>query len=103
MIKIIKLLEEIQSLSIINKKTLEQICLKLSEETGECSQALLSYLKADGSEYKQLNSHNVKEECVDAILVALSLFYKLEGDQDELKDIMNVKIDKWKEKTEGIL
>ena len=60
---IIKLLENIQELSIKNGKSLEQIGLKLSEETGECSQALLSYVNAEGSVYKGLGSQDVKEEC----------------------------------------
>ncbi|OSA95678.1 UNVERIFIED_ORG: hypothetical protein B2H93_04455 [Clostridium botulinum] len=94
-----EILQEIKELSINNKKSLEQICLKLSEETGECSQALLSYLKANGSEYKQLNAQDVKEECVDVILVALSLFYKLEENNDELNEIITTKIKKWKEKS----
>lgn len=93
--KIIKLLENIQSLSIKNGKSLEQICLKLSEETGECSQALLSYVNAEGSVYKGLGSQNVKEECIDVIMVAISLFYKLGGDNEELVNLLNTKMEKW--------
>lgn len=94
-----ELLKEIKELSVHNKKSLEQIGLKLSEETGECSQALLSYLKANGSEYKELNSQDVKEECIDIILVTLSLFYKLDGQDNELNKIMIEKIKKWKNKS----
>ena len=96
--KIIKLLENIQSLSIKNGKSLEQICLKLSEETGECSQALLSYVEAEGSVYKGLGSQDVKEECIDVIMVAISLFYKLGGNNEELVNLINVKMDKWQNK-----
>ena len=99
--KIIKLLENIQSLSIKNGKSLEQICLKLSEETGECSQALLSYINAEGSVYKGLGSQDVKEECIDVIMVAISLFYKLGGDNEKLVNLINVKMEKW-QKTVGI-
>lgn len=94
-----EILKDIKELSVNNKKSLEQICLKLSEETGECSQALLSYLKANGSEYKKLDAEDVKEECVDVILVALSLFYKLEEEDTELINIIKNKIEKWKEKS----
>jgi len=94
----IKLLENIQELSIKNGKSLEQICLKLSEETGECSQALLSYVNAEGSVYKGLGSQDVKEECIDVIMVAISLFYKLDGDNEELFDLLNEKMEKWQNK-----
>ena len=98
MLTIIKLLEKIQELSIQNGKTLEQICLKLSEETGECSQALLSYVDAEGSIYKGLGSQDVKEECIDVIMVAISLFYKLGGNNEELVNLLNEKMKKWQNK-----
>jgi NTP pyrophosphatase (non-canonical NTP hydrolase) len=84
---------------LIEKKSLEQMGLKLSEEVGELSQALLSYLGASGSEYKELGLQDVKEECADVILVALSLVYKLGSDDTELIELMNKKVEKWKDKT----
>lgn len=92
-------ISDIKQLSIENKKSLEQIALKLSEETGEVSQALLSYLKASGSEYKELDSADVKEECVDVVIVALSLFYKLNGEDSEFEKMFDKKVEKWKEKS----
>lgn len=94
----IEILKEIKTLSINNEKTLEHIGLKLAEETGECTQAILSYLKANGSAYKNLNSQDIKEECIDVIIVALSLFYKLEGNDEELKNTTCMKLKKWEEK-----
>lgn len=91
-------LKDIKQLSIKNEKSLEQIVLKLAEETGEVSQALLSYLKANGSAYKGLTDEDVKEECVDVIIVALSLFYKLNGQDAEFESIFDKKVAKWKEK-----
>lgn len=93
-------LTKIRELSIANKKSLEQIGLKLSEETGEASQALLSYVGANGSGYKELGSQDVKEECVDVVMVALSLFYKLGGTDKELSSVMNKKTEKWEEKSD---
>lgn len=92
-------LQEIRDLSKKEKKSLEQMALKLSEETGEVCQALLSCLNASGCEYKDKNSQDVKEECVDVIIVALSLFYKLEGSNEEMKETVTTKIAKWKEKS----
>lgn len=91
-----KLLELIKELSIQEKKTLEQMALKLTEETGETAQAVLSLMKASGSEYKQLDSSDVKKECVDVILVALSIFYKLSENDTELQDMLERKATKWK-------
>ncbi|MFP3719895.1 MazG-like family protein [Niallia circulans] len=79
-------------------KTLEQMALKLSEEAGEVSQAVLSYLNASGSDYKQLNKEDIKEECVDTLLVALSLFYKLSNREEELCDLLDKKMNKWENK-----
>lgn len=91
-------LTRIRELSVRNEKSPEQIGLKLSEETGEVSQALLSYIGANGSEYKNLGSDDVKEECIDVIMVALSLFYKLGGTDEELSSVLDSKTSKWEEK-----
>lgn len=90
-----ELLQKIKDLSEKEKKTLEQMVLKLTEEVGETSQAMLSYRQANGSEYKKLDISDVKEECVDVILVALSLFYKLSDDENELQQYLSKKVDKW--------
>jgi len=76
-------------------KSIEETALKLSEETGEVSQAVLSSLKVTGTEYKHLTKEDVKEENIDVILVAFSLLYKLGCDNDEIVSIMSKKISKW--------
>ncbi|MED5100918.1 MULTISPECIES: MazG-like family protein [Niallia] len=91
-------LERLRRLSNLEPKTLEQMALKLSEEAGEVSQAVLSYLNASGSDYKQLNKEDIKEECVDTLLVALSLFYKLSNREEELYDLLDKKMNKWENK-----
>ncbi|SEQ42849.1 MazG-like family protein [Piscibacillus halophilus] len=89
-----QLLREIEK----EPKSLEQMALKLSEEAGETSQAVLSYLKASGSEYKQLGINDVKEECVDVILVSLAMFYKLAESEEELEGFISQKLNKWESK-----
>lgn len=98
LIVITELLNEIQELSIQNGKTVEQIGLKLSEETGECSQAILAYTNAEGSVYKGFGVNDIKEECIDVILVAMSLFYKLNGNNEELNNLLSKKMEKWQNK-----
>ncbi|WP_054711515.1 MazG-like family protein [Bacillus sp. JCM 19041] len=90
-----QLLKQIQELSEQEQKTLEQMVLKLSEEVGETAQAVLSYKKASGSEYKKLTKADVKEECADVILVALTLFFKLSETDKELDEFLSKKIKKW--------
>ncbi len=85
-------------MSANEKKTLEQMVLKLSEEVGETSQAVLSYLNASGNAYKQLGLEDVKEECVDVMLIALALFFRLAESENELEPLMRKKLAKWKEK-----
>lgn len=92
-----QLLKEIKRLSQKEPKTLEQMALKLSEEAGETAQAVLSYQKASGSNYKQLGLEDVKEECIDALLVSLAMFYKMSDDED-LYDLIRKKITKWDSK-----
>ena len=58
----------------------------------------MSYVEAEGSIYKGLGSQDVKEECIDVIMVAISLFYKLGGNNEELFDILKVKMEKWQNK-----
>ncbi|GAE29538.1 MazG-like family protein [Alkalihalobacillus hemicellulosilyticus] len=91
-------LKEIKVLSEKEPKTLEQMALKLTEEVGETSQAVLSYLKASGSAYKQLGIDDVKEECIDVVLVALAIYYKLSEDEEELQKLVNKKLNKWESK-----
>lgn len=95
----IQILSKIKNLSLQEKKSLEQIGLKLTEETGECCQALLSAFNANGCGYKKFTTDDVKEECVDLILVALSLFYKLNGNTEELLNVTESKMKKWQEKS----
>ncbi|GGP11038.1 MazG-like family protein [Oceanobacillus neutriphilus] len=90
------LLKEIKALSDKEEKTVEQMVLKLAEEVGETSQAVLSHNKAKGSEYKELNIQDVKEECVDVLLVTMSLFYKICDNEQELESLLKEKILKWK-------
>ena len=93
-----KTLQAIKQLAILEPKTLEQMALKLSEESGEVAQAVLSQTKASGNQYKSLQTEDIKEECIDAILVATALYYKLEGSSDEeFTALLTEKMTKWKQ------
>ena len=95
--------EEISRLTEIDKKTLLERTLKLSEETGEVAQAVLSYSKACGCGYKNKSKEDLLEECIDVIIVASSIIsqsYDNDVDIEKVKSIYNKKLAKWKEKCE---
>lgn len=97
--KMIEILNTIKELSEKEQKSLPEMVLKLVEEVGEVSQAILSVTSASGSEYKNITIEDFKEECVDVLLVILSLFYKVSKDENELYETLNKKIEKWKKVT----
>lgn len=88
-------LQKFLELAKTNKKSIEQITIKLQEETGEVSSAVLSALGAFGSEYKNENLNDVKEELIDVIMIACSLLVKLEASEKEVQDIFKDKVQKW--------
>lgn len=92
-------LTKFKKLSLENKKSELEILGKLTEETGEVAQALLSSNKASGSEYKEKILADVHEECVDVIMVAMSLMYKTGATETELLEILKGKTDKWERVT----
>lgn len=82
-----------------NQKTLEQIVLKVQEEVGEISSALLSASNSYGSEYKNCSYEDVIEESIDAMLVLGSLLVRLNVSEEVLLSVLRSKLDKWSEKT----
>ncbi|MEG2985747.1 MAG: MazG-like family protein, partial [Peptostreptococcaceae bacterium] len=65
--------KDIEKLTVIDKKTLVERTLKLSEEVGEVAQAVLSYSDACGCGYKNKTKEDVVEECLDVIIVASAI------------------------------
>lgn len=90
-------LDEIRTLSLEEKKSLLERTVKLQEETGELAQAVLIAAKLSGSQYKTSSKEAVKEESVDVILVALSIFFFEGGTPQELETLLKTKSAKWKQ------
>jgi len=67
------ILQDILDFSSAEKKTIQQRALKLSEEVGELSEAILSSTGAPGCSYKDKTNSNVIEEAVDVMVVAISI------------------------------
>jgi len=95
--------KDFTELSKNNPKSLIEIGLKLSEESGELAEAILSYEQVNGSTYKNGSIEDVKQESVDVVMVALSAFYKVGGTTKEFTKILEEKTEKWKSKSEYVI
>ncbi|MBS0621002.1 MAG: hypothetical protein JSS61_06050 [Verrucomicrobia bacterium] len=91
------ILKSLQQLSLEEKKSLLERMVKLQEEVGELAQEVLIQHGSSGSHYKQ-SASTIREEAVDVILVALSIFYLEKGTPEELDSLLAAKAKKWKEK-----
>ena len=91
----------INKLTQLDNKTLLERTLKLSEECGEVAEATLSYLKTNGSQYKEKGFDDVLEENLDVIMVAISnicQLYNYEPDSNKIQDLFDTKLQKWYDK-----
>lgn len=94
------IIQEILNLSQHETKTLYERGLKLGEEFGEVSEAILSSSGAPGCKYKGKTHSDVLEEAVDVTIVAMSIAGMYAADESALEEIFQKKLNKWKEKIE---
>lgn len=94
----------INELTRTDPKSLIERTLKLSEENGEVSEAVLSYGKVNGSQYKNKKIEDVEEECLDVIMVALSIISQVNNNEiteEKIKcieELFETKLKKWEDK-----
>lgn len=90
---------KIQDYSIKESNSLLRRMVKSSEELGELSEAILCVEDPNNTSYKLLTIKDVKEECVDVLLMVLSIFFdkKINGTLLELTNLLHKKCDKWYE------
>ena len=93
-------LQTIFEISKNEKKSLIERALKLSEETGEVAEAVLSTLAVPGCEYKEKTMESVIEEAVDVIIVAGSIIEEAGVSEKFIAKMFELKLDKWKESIE---
>lgn len=84
-----------QVLTERDKKNMVEMSLKLCEEAGELAQAVLSSENVAGCGYKRLTSEEVKEEAIDVITCALSVYFRAGGSGSEFLETILQKFDKW--------
>ncbi len=90
---------KIQDYSIKESNSLLRRLGKTTEEVGEMAEAILCVDDPNNTSYKLLTIKDVKEECVDVLLMVLSIFFdkKINGTLFELTNLLHKKCDKWYE------
>lgn len=68
---------------------------KVGEETGELSEAVLSFLKAPGCAHKNKTLEDVMEEATDVAIVASALMFSRGVTLQEYCEFLQKKMDKW--------
>ena len=86
---------QVKKLSLQEPKTLLQRMVKLQEEVGELAQEVLIDQKASGSQHKSEGPDGIKGECVDIILVALSIYFSQGGNEVDFEKHAEQKCLKW--------
>ena len=70
--------EKIKFLSIIERKSIKQICVKLIEEKGELAQKVLMHSNASGTQYRNpvtyaQSVNGILEEMIDVLLIVKTI------------------------------
>lgn len=89
------ILSELKRLSEKERKTLLQRALKLTEETGEVAEAVLSFMDAPGCGYKKKTEDDVVEEAIDVIIMASSIIFHAAPDLNTVIPTLRKKLGKW--------
>lgn len=80
-----------------------QQCIKLGEECGELSAAVLMNAGLKGTKMnKNAIRNNVLEECCDVVLVSVSMMRKGGYSMDEIRAMIDKKLNKWNKRLEAI-
>lgn len=97
--------DQIQTLSLHDKKNVSSCAHKVAEECGELSSAVQALDGLDGAHDKIASRHHVLEECVDGILANLSIVCKMGFDPSDFDDMMSQKIAKWatKQRSQAVM
>ncbi len=95
-----KTIDEIISLSKNDTKTISEKALKVFEEGGELSKAILPFVEAEGCNHRFPSLNKVVEEAVDTCLAALSIPLSLGVSIDEISILFDKKTQYWKKLVE---
>lgn len=90
--------------SSINITRMLRRSIKLSEETGEVSEATLGVTSPEDENYKNLTMDDLREELTDVIIVATDFLLSIFPDEEDMdydqlikkrSEIFDEKIEKW--------
>lgn len=88
-------MELIRRLTQKDRKSKVERALKLCEEVGELSAAVLSEVNAPGCEYKTLDRADVLQEVADVLIMSHSLIVHYEFTEEEVAAKVLEKCAKW--------
>ncbi len=92
-----ELLNYIQTLSLRDKKSLAEKALKVSEESGELSKAVLPYVSAYATNHRFVDKYKILEEVADTMLASISIAYDLGFTHEDIEGMMDQKSRYWQE------
>lgn len=92
-----EVLLNIKSLTEIDleHKSVFELLASMNEEVGEFSRELKIEERTYGNEYKKAGNEDSRDEAVDMVICALSLYFARNGSIEDLGAIINKKLDKW--------
>jgi NTP pyrophosphatase (non-canonical NTP hydrolase) len=90
-----ELLDYIQTLSLRDKKSLAEKALKVSEESGELSKAVLPYVSAYATNHRFVDKYKILEEVADTILASISIAYDLGFTHEDIESVIDQKSRYW--------
>lgn len=79
----------------LDKKDFLATYAKVGEEVGELAKEMLSYLNEPTNHHRYSSKKNIIEECVDSILTIYSLALKTGATQEDIEEMMELKLSKW--------
>lgn len=80
-------------LSKLEKKPIDKQFIKLSEEVGELAVEIL--VDSGDNHPDKAGSDGISGECIDVILMGISIFVANGGTISEFNDLMLTKMEKW--------
>jgi NTP pyrophosphatase (non-canonical NTP hydrolase) len=90
-----QILDYVKTLSLRDKKNLNEKVLKTVEEVGELAKKALPFSGAYGTRHRFSDQLGILEETADVMLCALSIAYDLGFDDEQIVEMMFKKANKW--------
>ena len=85
----------IKELALKEPKTMPERMLKLLEECGELAQEVGINQNLSGFKHKENGADGISGECIDIMLVALSIFFQNGKSEEDLSSLVKEKCSKW--------